>query len=356
MKNQQAVLAAICLLLAPAGARNAYAQAKVPLKLVQTIPLPNVHERMDHLGVDIKGKRLFAAALGDNQNTVEVVDLKSGKRIFTIPGQSKPQGIYYSEDSKKLFVANGGGGASIVTGDGTVKVYDGTTYKLLDSMSVGIDADHVNADPDTKLLYVGVGDTKGGALIIIDTRTGKQIGDIKTETGPGGIMIEKSTGRIYVRGRGTPNLGVIDLAKGKEIAIWPVKGTTQSYALALDQENHRLFNTSRNPPALIVFDTESGDQITTLESVSGIDDVWYDAKLKRIYATGGRGPGGESFVDGYIAVYQQKDPDHYELIGKVPTRPGTCTSIWVPEFNRLYASTPGTQSQEAAIMVFEPQP
>jgi hypothetical protein len=45
---------------------------------------------MDHLGVDVEGGRLFAAALGDAQNTVEVIDLKAGKRVFSIGGQSMP--------------------------------------------------------------------------------------------------------------------------------------------------------------------------------------------------------------------------------------------------------------------------
>jgi len=43
--------------------------------------MPNVQGRLDHSAVDLKGKRLFVAALGDNQNTVEVIDLKSGKRV-----------------------------------------------------------------------------------------------------------------------------------------------------------------------------------------------------------------------------------------------------------------------------------
>jgi hypothetical protein len=29
-----------------------------PLKLIQTIPLPNVKGRIDHIDVDVKGKRL----------------------------------------------------------------------------------------------------------------------------------------------------------------------------------------------------------------------------------------------------------------------------------------------------------
>ena len=34
------------------------------LKQVQTIPLPGVEGRFDHIGVDVEGKRLYVAALG----------------------------------------------------------------------------------------------------------------------------------------------------------------------------------------------------------------------------------------------------------------------------------------------------
>src|SRR5215469_2057863 len=75
---------------------------KSVLKLIQKIPMPNVKGRLDHFGVDLEGRRLFLAALGDDQNTVEVIDLKAGRQVFSIPGQSKPQGIFYSADFKKL--------------------------------------------------------------------------------------------------------------------------------------------------------------------------------------------------------------------------------------------------------------
>ena len=42
------------------------AQESSPLRLVQTIPLPNVEGRIDHLAVDVKGRRLFIAGLGNN--------------------------------------------------------------------------------------------------------------------------------------------------------------------------------------------------------------------------------------------------------------------------------------------------
>src|ERR1700687_670053 len=162
-------LTAVVFAIAPVSRMNA--QNKEPLRLVQTIPMSNVKGRMDHLGVDVKGKRLFAAAL-DN-NTLEVIDLKADKRIFSIPGQSKPQGVFYSPDFNTLFVDNGG--------EGTCKIYTGDTFKLIASLPLGEDADHVGYDPATKYLYAGYGSTKSGALGIVDTRTNKHIGDVKTD-------------------------------------------------------------------------------------------------------------------------------------------------------------------------------
>ena len=102
---------------------------------------------------------------------------------------------------------------------------------------------------------------------------------------------------------------------------------------------------------LIVLDTESGKQITELDGVEGIDDLWYDAERNRICDSGGRGAAA-----GFVYVYQQKDADHYELIAKVPTRANAQTSIWVPQLSRLYVSASANDREEAAILVFEPQP
>jgi hypothetical protein len=345
MTVREALCGAMLALLALTGARDAYAQEKLPLRLVQTIPLPNVKGRMDHLGVDIKGKRLFAAAL-DN-NTLEVIDLNEGKRVFTIPGQSKPQGVFYSPDFNRLFVDNGG--------DGTCKIYAGDTFKLIDSLPLGEDADHVGYDPATKYLYAGYGSVKSGALGIIDTSTAKRIGDIKVDGRPGGIKIEKSSPRIFLRFAGTGNLAVVDREKRELISSWPVTVAKASNSLALDEANHRLFDGTSNPPMLLVFDTESGKQIAQLEGVAGIDDTWYDVAHKRIYASGGR-ESDTAKPPGFVYVYQQKDADHYELIAKVPTRPNSQTSILVPELNRYYVSASSNDTQDAAILVFEPQP
>jgi len=332
------------LMLAPVLSIHSFimGQVKSPLKLIQKVPMPNVKGRLDHFSLDLEGSRLFVAALGDDQNTVEVSDLKMGKRIFSIPGQSKPQGVFYSSEFKKLFVANGG--------DGTCKIFAGDTFKLIDNLPIGTDADHVGYDPATKYLYVGFGDAKSGGLAIIDTRSNKHITDIKTDARPGGIKIENSRPQIYVTLSGATKLGVVDLKKRAQVTVWPT-GVQANVALALDESHHRLFDGVRDPAKLIVLDTESGKQVSQAEGVSGIDDLWYDAAHKRVYASGGRG-----FEVGFVYVYQQRDADHYELIGKVATAPGAGTSFWSPELNRLYVAAPSNDKEEAAILVFEPQP
>jgi hypothetical protein len=150
---------------------------------------------------------------------------------------------------------------------------------------------------------------------------------------------------------GLPKVGVVDREKRLETATWPLTGVPGVVALALDEKHHRLFGATRNPSTLIVLDTESGRKIAQLEGVEGVDDLWYDEDRNRIYASGGRGS-----TAGFVYVYQQMDPDRYGLTAKVPTRANAQTSIWVPQLNRLFVSASASDREDAAILVFEPQP
>src|SRR3981189_2462636 len=83
------------------------ASGQTPLTLVGTIDLPGVEGRIDHLAVDMAAQRLFVAALGNN--TVEVLDLKSGTHLKSVPGFKEPQGIAVVPEAKLVAVANGQG-------------------------------------------------------------------------------------------------------------------------------------------------------------------------------------------------------------------------------------------------------
>jgi Type II CAAX prenyl endopeptidase Rce1-like len=78
------LLAILCTALVAGFAVQISAQEKQALRLVQTIPLPGVTGRLDHMGVDLEQKRLFLAAVANN--TLEVVDLTAGKVIKSLAG------------------------------------------------------------------------------------------------------------------------------------------------------------------------------------------------------------------------------------------------------------------------------
>ena len=106
------------------------------LSLIQTIQIQNVAGRIDHLDVDVQGKRLFVAALGNN--SVFVVDLASGSLTRSITGFNEPQGVAYIRETRSLFVSNGG--------NGTVDVIDTSTFGVLRTISFSSDADNMRYD------------------------------------------------------------------------------------------------------------------------------------------------------------------------------------------------------------------
>ena len=99
---------------------HVYGQNSAPLRILQSIPITGVQGRIDHFSIDVKGQRLFVAALGNN--SVEVIDLSQGKRIHSITGLKEPQGLLYASDLNQLFVANGE--------DGTLRVFDTKSFAL----------------------------------------------------------------------------------------------------------------------------------------------------------------------------------------------------------------------------------
>ena len=306
------------------------AEENSPPRLAQTIALPNVEGRIDHLAVDLKGPRLFVAALGNN--TVEVIDLRAGKRVHTITGLHEPQGVGFIPESNQLFVANGKGGAC--------DIFDASSFKRVKSVKFSDDADNVRYDAAAARVYVGYGD---GALGAIDTASGERRGDIKLDGHPESFQLEKSGPRIFVNIPTARKIAVVDRAKATVVASWKVD-PRDNFPMALDDEHHRLFVATRKPAELLVFDTESGRVAASLDAPGDADDVFYDAAKRRIYVSGG---------EGAIGVFQQKDADHYEAISKIASAAGARTSLFVPELRRLYLAVPHRGSQGAEIRVYE---
>ena len=301
------------------------------MRLIQTIPLPNVSGRIDHLAIDVKGNRLFVAALGNN--TVEVLDLNKGKVIHSIPGLDEPQGILFIPGLNKLFVANGG--------NGHCEIFDGSSFATIGDIKLSGDADNIRYDSHTSSVVVGYGD---GGLSFIDAQSGKVTSSIQLDGHPEAFQPESAGTRIFVNIPSANQIAVVEPGQQKVTATWRMAKALANFPMALDEGQHRLFVGFRLPARLNVFDTETGNQVASLDSAGDVDDIFYDAAHKLVFAIGGQG---------VVDIFSQQDADHYQLLKRIPTAAGARTGLWVPESNRLYVAAPRQGTHAAEIQVYE---
>jgi DNA-binding beta-propeller fold protein YncE len=310
------------------------ARTILPLQLEEQIPVPGVAGRLDHFTADAKRKRLIVSALGNN--TVEVIDVFSGKVMHSIPGLAQPQGPLYVPEFDKLYVAN--------AEDGKVRVYDGATYTLRKTIDFGEDPDNMRYDAGSKRVFVGFGEENGG-IAMIDPATDERIGQVyKTGGHPKSFQVEASGRHIYAN---VPDAGnVVESIDRKTGAVtkWSLQGLRGNYAMALNEEDHRLFTITRKTPMLVVLNTETGAEVARIQAAGESDDVFFDASRKRIYEIGG---------EGFISVFQQNDPDHYELLANIPTGIGIRTGYLFSKRDRFYVGVPAKGNEPAQVWTYE---
>ena len=305
--------------------------APEPLHFLRAIELPRVEGRIDHLTLDSTGQFLFVAALGNN--TVEVIDVKNGVHVRSLPGFREPQGLAAVPDAKAIAVASG-------QGEG-VQTIDENGFTTLKTISLGDDADNVRYDAAAKTLYVGFG---GGALAAVNAVEGKVLARVKLAGHPESFQLEHAGPRLFINVPSADHVAVVDRTAMKVIATWPVTAARSNYPMALDEAAHRLFIGCRRPAKVLVYDTTSGKETGSFDIVGDTDDMFYDASRKRLYVSGG---------DGFVDVFDAREPAALPRIARIATAAGARTSLYVADQNRLYLAVPHRGTQRAEIRLYE---
>jgi DNA-binding beta-propeller fold protein YncE len=296
----------------------------------------------DHLTIDAATDRLFASAQEDNQ--VRVFDLIKRKPIYTISGGfDRPQGLYYVPGREVLAVTNGK--------DGSLRSFDGKTYAAIKTVPLSLGADMMDWDPDTKDLYVDHGGTDSnrgpGGLAIINTDSWDKRGEVPTEYRPAALAIEQKGSRLFVLIPGLSQVGVVDRKTNQIFARFQLAAPAQPIALALDESHRRAFVVNRRPSSFNVLDMDTGRPIATLDTIDGVESMYFDPKLRRLYLTA---------LDGFVQVIQQIDADHYKEITRFFTGHHAGTSQFDRNLNILCVAVPPVEGQAAEIWLFQPKP
>ena len=358
MKTHLAYAAALQLFVLPGLAMGQTApppQSAPLLKFSGRIALP-VDGRIDHTSVDLTGQRLFSSVFGSD--TVVVIDLKTNKVINQIKSLNKPQNSYYVPSVNRLFVSN--------QGDGTVRIFDGTTFALQKTVQLSSDADNIRYDARRKHVLIDYGGekflrgkvqaragVKDGAVAVLDL-DGNKVADIPTSGHPESLQLEQKGNRIFINSPDNHYVVVADLDTNKVLAHWNIPGC-ENYPMALDEDHHRIFVFCRNSPGYVsVIDTESGKQVTKIPATpeSSSDDMFFDPGKGRLYVMSSLQPvPGEP---GVIDIIQQRDADHYEKIATYPSAPVARDGLLVPELGKLFVSTPRQPTgQGGELLIYE---
>lgn len=317
------------LCLACAGPAVAQGAASAPLQLEAKIPLGNVRGRIDHMAVDVARQRLLVAELGNN--SLGVVDLAARTLSRRIGGLKEPQGVGYVPATDTVYVAN--------AGDGAVRLFRGEGLAPAGAIDLKSDADNIRLDAANNQVLVGYGN---GALAVIDAASQAKIADIPLKAHPESFQLSES-GRIFVNLPSVHAIGVIDRGGSQKKASWPTKNLGGNYPMALDDGASHVIVAFRDPPRLAFFAMADGASVAERETCGDSDDVFFDAKRKRVYVICGAG-----FIDVFDASYQR--------IARIPTASGARTGLFIPALDLLAVAVRALGGEPAAIWLYRAAP
>lgn len=283
------------------------------------------------MSVDVTRGLLFVAAYGNN--TVGVVDYKAGRLLRSIGNLNSPQGVAWIPEAGRLYVSN--------AGDGTVDIFNGSSFAPAGKVTLSGDADNLRYDSGTRLLYVGYG---SGGIASINTTSDSAVIAKALPAHPESFQLDsRSGGTVYVNVPPSNLIVTFDRKTGSSISNRSMTGS--NFPMALDEADGRLFVGTRSPPELRVLDTSTPAlrSVANITIASDADDIFFDAAHGLVYVSCGQG---------YLEVIGQAGPSGYSVVQTIATAAGARTSLFVPELGSLFVAVPAGAGQQAEILVY----
>ena len=303
------------------------------VRISDSMALPNVGERFDHMSIDISKQLVFVAARGNNSIYVARLPTESVSHIIT--GLNKPQGVYFDQEDNQLYVSNGG--------DGTVDVFDVSNYHLLKVFNFSSDADNIRYDFLSGLLYVGYGEENQSGIAIINTTSNALVGTIALNGHPEAFSLDHNESKIFIN---VPTANAIEIASTttREVtASWPLTNATENFPMALDAKAGLLFVGFALPPVLHVLNASTGKVVAMLNISSGADDMYFDPNSNLVLVT---------CSAGFLDVIRQQNVDSYTTVTTLPTGPLARTSLFFPQTEKLFVAVPQHDRLAAQLLTF----
>jgi DNA-binding beta-propeller fold protein YncE len=307
--------------------------SRPPLTLSQTIKLPLVTGGFNHHSADGKYHRIVLCAPGNK--SVEVLDLSTAKIVKSIPCD-RSAAVCFADNLDILAVSRGK----------AVELYDGKTFELLESLPMPSSIDELHYDPVARQMYCGAMTAPAEGIVPIDLAARKVRGLLNLPSKPQGFCLEENGTRIFACTPGKQQICIVDRRNPAASDAWKLTDALSCYPVAFDASTHRLFVGCRRPAKLLVFNTDTGKTVASVDCGKDTDDLSFDAANKRIYLACG---------EGVISVIQQDDADHYRNTATIVTAPDARNSVFVPETGEFCVTVPQSGNHPAEVLVYKAQ-
>ena len=328
-----AALSSLLLGAACGGAsstQSAPSPSPLPEGVLTHVEIPSITAKtaaIDIMIVDQQAHLLYVADRTDSG--VDVLDISTPEarylRTFDVGG-SAPNGIILAKDQNKLFAGNN---------DSTVSIIDLKTGKILASINTGgkMRADEMDYDAKDKKVYVA--NSGDGFVTVIDAVSNKAIKKID-KVSEGALeqpRYNSADGFMYLTLSDDNMIAQFDPAKDELVRKFDVGVTCNPQGLAINpRTNQALLGCgNRKKPQTVLWDIKAGKVVSTFDKAGAGDMTLYDAKVDRFfYAASNFTSGGNPAP--LMAVFTGSPP--VQFVGSIPTASGS-HSVAFDETNKV---------------------
>jgi len=287
-------------------------QSSNPYRIAQTFPLGG-DGGWDYIVPDPPNHRIYIG----RANRVMVVDEQSGKLVGTVTDINGAHGTAIATSTGHGFATSGN--------DGSVVMFDLTSFKALKKIPAAEDADAIIYDAASKRVFTFNGDAHSST--VIDPAQGTVVTNIALNGKPE-YGASAGDGRVYANLTDTSEVVEIDAKSATVSRRWPTAPCKQPVSMAIDTAHHRLFSGCRSG-VMAISDYQAGTLVTTVPIGTGVDGAGYDATSADAFA---------SNADGTLTVIHQDSPDHYSVTQTLQTSQGSRNMGLDPTNHRIYVA------------------
>ena len=281
--------------------------------VARTIPL-GPPDRWDYITFDPSTKRVLVS----HSDHADVIDAATGRKLGEL---NNLQGAHGQAVALSGFIFADSGKT------GQITAFDPASFKPLETLPAGPNADGVITDPKDGLIVVMNGD-EGEAVTLIDSAARRTRATIPLAGSPE-FAAADDNGHIYINIESRREIAILDAAAGRVTANIAVPDCESPHGAAIDTKTRRLFTTCENA-VMVVINLDRHQVVQELPIGRGTDAAVFDPVHRQVFSSNG---------DGTLSVFDEAADGHVTPAATVHTPVGARTMAIDPATGRIFLVT-----------------